>query len=197
MRLGLPLIAVLVAATLALLSEAAPAGAAVPCKPVQRTVRGDVNTVRVAVVNTPCETGREVTEEFYIRFDGGAPNSVKLIDGFRCTAVLASTELTCHSRGRWIFASDLPEDHPGSFHPPKQLLPVAFNCQVIYVDGSAYIFYFHLMGCYRARKLATYVANSHRAPRGFICHPRPHDEYAYCHKASNRQQTFGWYTENA
>lgn len=78
------------------------------------------------------------------------------------------------------------------------LLPVAFKCQVIYLNGEGNVFYFHQMGCHRARELATYSFREHRAPDGFHCKPRrPGTSGEFCQRDGNEQKVFGWYRESA
>ena len=147
--------------------------------------------MRIATVNVGCVEATEVVEDFYSRYDKD-PRSVTgevRADGFRCAGGLAFSELQCQRGSQSIFASSRPEDHPAKAHGPKELLPVGFNCQVLYINGLGNIFYHFKMGCYQARKLATYAVKNHRHPNGYRYHPSQepaeHDALRTTNRTSN------------
>lgn len=69
-----------------------------------------------------CETGLRVARTVYeeIRAHEGESRVHYRVEGFRCSAVLAETEVSCQHRDEWILASTQPTDHPGEWHVPAE-----------------------------------------------------------------------------
>lgn len=96
-----------------------PAAAAAPC----HSVKAEGTKVRVATIRVSCATGREVAAGYFERalsgdrFDGKTSDgSIYFdVDGFRCLTGLAGSQAYCRHRGRWVYASSRPEDHPSTW----------------------------------------------------------------------------------
>jgi hypothetical protein len=97
-----------------------PAAAAHPCRPI--SVGAESVTARVGTVRVSCPIGREVATEAYLKIEERGPrpgNQNFEVQGFRCQAVLAETELSCRAGPRrWVFASTQSTDHPSEWNPP-------------------------------------------------------------------------------
>jgi hypothetical protein len=108
---------VFAAAIVAALAIPASASAAHPCDSIK--VGAEADTARVAVINVRCPVGQEVAVVAYERIeaitDAGGDATNFNVPGFRCSAVLAFTEVTCHRGKEWVLASTQPTDHPSEW----------------------------------------------------------------------------------
>jgi hypothetical protein len=104
-------------AVLAALVIPGTASAAHPCDSIK--VGGEDDTARVAVINVGCPVGREVAAVAYERIEGivdAGGNATNFnLPGFRCSAVLAFTEMTCRRGKEWVLASTQRTDHPSEW----------------------------------------------------------------------------------
>jgi hypothetical protein len=93
------------------------ASAAHPCGSIK--MGAEDGTARVAVINVGCAVGREVAAAASGRIEGivdaGGDATNFNVPGFRCSAVLAFTEVTCHRGKEWVLASTQPTDHPSEW----------------------------------------------------------------------------------
>jgi hypothetical protein len=158
---------------------------------------------RVAVVGVDCAKGLEVAADVYRRIAAGeAPQRRDhyLSGGFSCSAVLASTELSCKQRSHWILASTQPTDHPSQWHiphrPARHLRHTYWHWRhcapppaVISADMLT-----HRVSCRRGRKMISRilvksqtVQTSHLRALGFTCRLRPYATRAItCHRGGKR-----------
>ena len=115
MKLGLGVVVVAAAVVAASLLTADVAVAAKPCgrRDVGRGLKA-----RVATVSVSCSTGWRVTNAFYERVLGPAgpggerPPPYYLVEGFRCVAMLAGSQMSCRSGRRRVRASTRDDDFP-------------------------------------------------------------------------------------
>lgn len=176
----------------ALLLAPPSASAAQPCG---REKVGPEEYARVATVRVDCETGLRVASAVYEEIRAHEGQIHYLVEGFRCSAVLAETEVTCRRRQGWIFASTQPTDHPGEWHPPHEThrRPYWRHCAPVreVVSGDMLT---HRVSCAKGRKVIRKVLaksqsaqSSHVRALGYTCGLRPYaSRPVTCHKGSRR-----------
>lgn len=106
----------------AALANTSSASAAHPCDSASLQ---DGTVIRVAALRVSCARARAVAVGFFGGLSAGSGWDGKTGDGavyysvggFRCFPGLGGSETWCKSRGRWVFASTRPEDHPGGWAP--------------------------------------------------------------------------------
>ena len=145
---------------------------------------GEARPARVATVRVDCETGLRVARMVYeeIRAHEGENRVHFVVEGFRCSAVLAETEVTCRRHEEWIFASTQPTDHPGEWHVPHETHrhPYWRHCAPVRAVAKGDMLT-HRVSCTRGRKVIRKVLrksqtaqSSHIHAFGYICGLRPY-----------------------
>jgi|SRR4051794_25935622 len=146
----------LVFAAVALVALAIPgtASAAYPCDSIK--VGAEDDTARVGVINVGCPAGREVAAAAYERIEvivGAEGNATDFdVPGFRCSAVLAFTEVTCHRGKEWVIASTQPTDHPSEWQVTVRAWHDCIGVRTRKITGREVEATAHL-GCQGARKV--------------------------------------------
>jgi hypothetical protein len=92
------------------------AGAARPCGTI--AVPGQ-RPARVATVHVGCPEGIEVAAIAYGEIAKGRHSTHYRVELFRCSAVLAETEVSCQRGDEWVLASTQATDHPSEWHIPR------------------------------------------------------------------------------
>ena len=92
------------------------AGAARPCGTI--AVSGQ-QPARVATVSVGCAEGKEVAAIVYGEIAKGRHSTYYRVELFRCSAVLAETEVSCRRGDEWVLASTQATDHPSEWHIPR------------------------------------------------------------------------------
>jgi hypothetical protein len=176
--------------------DAPRAGAAQPCG--THRVGPQLLKSRVAAVAAPCGEAVEVVSDLYEKIDAGVRPDRHYrwhVDSYACFTGLASSEVWCHHRRSWIFASTRPEDHPARWPIPNESKrrPYWQHCSpppsIISNDMLV-----HRVGCRKARVLITRVLvksqtaqSAHVHALGFTCGLRPYAERAIsCRKGGRR-----------
>jgi hypothetical protein len=158
---------------------------------------GEKRPARVATVRVGCETGLQVAKTVYeeIRAHEGEARVHFRVEGFRCSAVLAETEISCRRGDEWVFASTQPTDHPGEWHVPHEShkRPYWRHCAPVkeVVNGDMLT---HRVTCAKGRKVIRRVLrksqtaqSSHIHVMGYSCGLRPYATRPItCHKSGHR-----------
>jgi hypothetical protein len=145
---------VFAAAIVAALAIPTPASAAHPCDSIK--VGAEDDTARVAVINVGCPVGREVAAAAYERIEaitaaGGDATNFN-VPGFRCSAVLAFTEVTCHRGKEWVLASTQPTDRPSEWQVEARAWHDCVSVRTRKITGREVEATAHF-GCRGARKV--------------------------------------------
>lgn len=100
--------------------------AATAAHPCGRQAVGGGYQARVATWKVNCETGWEVTQEYFRQVRTGesdsSPPTLYRIPPFQCVGLLAGSQMDCKDGTRRIFASTNPDDFPANWYPPRPKL---------------------------------------------------------------------------